>query len=442
MGLLACCLIDGRTMVECLAAGISHDSFYDARNAAIFAAMCDLHAGQHPITGETLGAQLDSLGKLAEVGGFSYMLEVSSSAQTTLEAPLYIQKVAEYAVIRKLIRGSAALIESCHAFNGDMEDEVSPKVDELVRTIQRSGSGRTWAQAVDEAEALTRERMKPEAERSMGGRELSWGMADLDRFFGPIEPGELVVIGGYTSSGKSSLLRQVLWQMVRAGFPAMIETIEARDAEEAINLAGHISGLRSRARLDQLHREDQKELLASFEMMRKAPFAVCHSDHSMAAMLARATAFKRKNGLFAWGADYLQIMEDVKNPRKGEREDSAIGRVTAGMKQFSTSEGVATFLLSGFNRDYTRNESGRDPRLSDLAGSSSIEKDASRVILLHIPIEYTVKGAKLTQSLTADADVQPNFHIKLIQAKGRNQGTASVALQFHRETKTFTQLTR
>ena len=62
------------------------------------------------------------------------------------------------------------------------------------------------------------------------------------------------------------------------------------------------------------------------------------------------------------------------------------------------------------------------------------------MLLIDVPSEYVIRGQKFTQSLTADASEQPTFFAKVIQAKGRNQGTASVRLSFRRETKTFRQL--
>lgn len=441
-GVLACCLLDSDGITKAIGAGLLPTSFADPRHLQLFATMCDMFAAQLPVELPTVATHLRLSGHLEAVGGYSYLAEVSGSAPTTAQFKYYVDKVLETFTLREVIKLSRAVAESAYEYQGDMAGEVGAKIEKLAGALHERTADRTWGQAVDEAEAITRERMKPVGERQLKGREISWGMPDLDRFFGPVEPGELVVIGGYTSSGKSSLLRQVLWQMACSALPTLIETIEARDAEEAINLAGHISGHRSRARLDELHQKDKDALLAAFPMMKAAPFAVVHTDHSMSAMVSRARAFKRKYGLAAWGADYLQIMEDVKSLKNGEREDMAIGRVTSALKRFSTNEGVATFLLSGLNRDYIKSENGREPKLSDLHGSSSIEKDASRVLLLHIPTEYVLGGTKFTQSMTADSRDQPRFFVKLIQCKGRNQGTASVGLFFKRELKTFEQIAR
>ncbi len=439
--LLACCFMDGAAVIgRCQQAQLSPATFYDTKHGIIYETILDLFARQVAISIETVALELRTQRKLDAVGGYAFLAQVTQRIPTTAQAEYFLGNVQATARLRELIRLATGLVEECYQYTGDFEF-AEKRISHLSAALNSQDDSRTWVQAVDEGLALTRERMKPAATRDTGGLELSWGIDDFDRFFHPIEVGELVVIGGYTSSGKSSLLRQVMWSIAKSGHPALIETIEVRDAEEAVNLAGHISGIRSRSRLDALHDRDKAELLEAFETMKMKHFAVYDQDHDLASMTARARAFKRKYGLKAFGADYLQIMRNVKNLRPGERPDFAISCVTSEFKRFATRERVACFLLSGFNREYIR-AGNREPKMSDLDGSSSIEKDASRVILLDVPTEYAVRGEKHTQSLTADAADQPTLFVKAIQAKGRNQGTASVGLIFHRETKTFRQLAK
>jgi replicative DNA helicase len=111
------------------------------------------------------------------------------------------------------------------------------------------------------------------------------------------------------------------------------------------------------------------------------------------------------------------------------------------LKRFATAENCAVILLSGFNRQYIT-AGDREPRLSDLDGSASIEKDASRVLLIDVPADYTLGGVSYQQNITDNPTDAPRFFTKVIQAKGRNQGTATVGLYFRRETKTFQPINR
>ena len=439
--LLAACLIDSVSEVpRCLAAGVSPLTFYKEENGRLFSEILALHAAGHPADAATVHESLRATGQLEAVGGFAALHRIGGLQSTTAHTPFLIERVIESKQRRLIVSHAVALAETAKDGATNVHDDIYPKIAALAALMLPRQSPRTWGQEVDEAEALTRERMKPVGERNTGNAELSWGLGDLDRYFQPLEPGELVVIGGYTSSGKSSLLRQILWGAARAGHPALLETIEVRDAEEAVNLAGHIAGVRSRQQLDALHHTEKTDLLGAFKVMRVPHFAVGHQDHNLAAILGRARAFKAKHGLRLLGVDYLQILEDVKRLRPGDRPDFAIGVVTSELKRFATTENVTVFLLSGFNRQYAI-DGDREPKLSDLDGSSNIEKDASRVLLLDVPKSYRLQGVEYQQDVTADADLTPRFFIKIMQAKGRNQGTAAIGMMFRRETKTFQPIT-
>lgn len=432
---LSCVLMDTDVLARCMEAKVTASSFYDQKHGIIFDAALKLHGDQVPVSVETVAVELRTTKQIDVIGGWGFLSQVSTCAPTTAHARVFIERVRTMHRLREVIRGANALAQAAYSFSGEWED-LKSQMDKISEAFNEQAAGRSWKASIDEAEAITRERMKPPADRKLGNQEISWGIPDFDKYFQPIEPGELIIIGGYTSSGKSSLLRQIAWNVAKGLNSSLISTIEVRDTEEAINLAAHASGHRSRSRLHEMHERDQADLLKSFDTMRlRTNFAVSHQDTSWAGMAARARAFKRRHGLKFFGADYLQIMDEVKELQRDMRPDFAIGVVTSKAKKFATTEETAVCLLSGFNREYIKRNG--EPKLSDLEGSSNIEKDASRVLLLHIPEEYAIGGSKFTQSLIADPDEQPRFFVKIIQAKGRNQGTSSVGMFFQRETKTF-----
>lgn len=152
-------------------------------------------------------------------------------------------------------------------------------------------------------------------------------------------------------------------------------------------------------------------------------------------MLARAMAFKNRHGLRLWVIDYLGLIGDCQNTRPGENTAAAIGRVTRALKRFATSQNVPVVLLCQLNRGAEAAEG--EPKLSNLRDSGRIEEDANRVILLHRPTTYTVGTNSYTQDPTSSPKDEPTHYIEVIQAKGRNTGTARVSLSFHRPTATF-----
>lgn len=436
---LSCILMDGpRILTEAIMANLSPMSFFSAANGMIFAVLEDLMAESKPIAIATLAERLKSSKQLDRCGGYVYLSEIVSACATTAQARFFIEVVRDLAVRRNVYARAARLCESCLQTENDLADDVMRAAAGVMDPFNARTEERTWAQAIDTSEAHARERIKPPAERENKTMELSWGIPDFDRSFKPLEVGEMVVIGGWTSAGKTSLLRQVLWAIAKNGHAARIQTIETQDHEEATNLAAHISRTRSRANLHQLHVKEQDKLLRSFGEMRKVPFEVSHQGKSLDEIFARARAQKRKRGLRVLGIDYLQLLADLAL-QKGVREDSLIANATARCKRFATDEEIIVVLLSGFNGEYAK-DGNRPPRLGDLHGSAAIAKDANRVLLIDIPKSYRLDGESKTQDPTSDPDDTPRFFANIIQAKGRNQGTSSVPMFFRREIKTFEQI--
>ena len=443
--LLSTALIDGASVItKCIASNIGTESFLDAKNGALWATLRDMYAQNLPFSIDVLAEELRRSGRLDAVGGYSGIAEITGKTTTTAQAAYFIEKVRHYAQLRSLIRASSALVEMCYDYKGDeLVADIGPQVESLGNVLRNQEHARTWFDVVDEAKRITQARMSGIKEAS-AGIEASWGFADLDRNFCPMEPGELVVLAARTSTGKSSLMRQIVLANAMAGAPVLVESLEVTDTEAAINLAANHSGIPSRKNLHDLHPQDKADLLSSFDALKVPAFQVCHQDKTLAEIKARAKAFKDKHGLKMLAVDFLGLVHDAKYPLRGERIDQAIGRVTGDLKQFAVQEGIVVLLLAQLNRGVEKDNqsSPRRPVLSDLRDSGRIEEDANRVILLHRPAEYSIGGVQRTQKDTDDIEETPRFYVEVIQAKGRNHGTGMVGLSFDRKTATFRQLSR
>jgi len=443
--LLSTALIDGPSVItKCIASNIGTESFLDAKNGALWATLRDMYAQNLPFSIDVLAEELRRSGRLDAVGGYLGIAEITSKTTTTAQAPYFIEKVRHYAQLRALIRASASLVEMCYSYKGDdVITDIGPQIDTIGNVLRQQEQARTWFDVVEEAKRITEARMSGLQEKS-SSNDATWGFADLDRNFCPMEAGELVVLAARTSTGKSSLMRQIVLANAIKGGGVLVESLEVTDTEAAINLAANYSGIPSRKNLHELHARDKADLLASFDTLKIPSFSVCHQDKSLAEIKARAKAFKDKHGLKMLAVDFLGLVHDAKYPLRGERIDQAIGRVTGDLKQFAVQEGIIVLLLAQLNRGVEKdNQTGpRRPMLSDLRDSGRIEEDANRVILLHRPTEYDLGQGSRTQKDTDEIEHTPRFYVEVIQAKGRNHGTGMVGMSFDRKTATFRQLAR
>jgi replicative DNA helicase len=443
--LLSACLLDGGDVLNrTTAAGIEPMSFYVPANRILFEAMLGLHADEKPIDLATIAEALKDSRQLDELGGYAYLTRISSRIPTTANTSFFIERVLELSQLRESIRHATQIVEDCYGYSGDgVGAHLGRTIERLTECIQGRAPARNWRDVVAEAKALTKARMLPAEARSAEAQAMliSWAWGNIDHEFQPIERGELVVVAAYTSTYKSTFARQQGLHSAQHGRAVLVSSFEVSDTELAVNLAANLTGIRSRREIDRLHEREKAELLAGFDdLATLTHFAVCHSDEWLDDIVGRARAFKRRHQLDLWIIDYLQLVADCQRIERGQTEALAIARVTSALKRFATREGCAIILVAQINRAADK-DSNREPRLSDLHGSSAIEKDASRVIFLHRPDEIPADktGTGMIERQTATDDRAWHF-IRVIQAKGRNVGTGVCILRADRATATLRRL--
>ena len=185
----------------------------------------------------------------------------------------------------------------------------------------------------------------------------------------------------------------------------------------------------SRARVDQKRirdrvasAQDQREIAQAVKELEPAPLWIDDASSSTILDLrAKARRIDTKNRLGLVVIDYLQLLRgaDPRMPREQQ-----IAEISRGIKGMAKELNVPVVVLSQLNRESEREN--RDPRLSDLRESGSIEQDADVVMILHRPKKQYDEAVQ-EGSMTGDVE-----HIKLIIAKQRNGPIGEVDLTFMR----------
>jgi replicative DNA helicase len=111
-----------------------------------------------------------------------------------------------------------------------------------------------------------------------------------------------------------------------------------------------------------------------------------------------------------------------------------VGAVTKALNRIAMENGVVVVCLAQLNRQSVV-EGNREPRLSDLRDSGDIEQDADRVVFIHRPDECPI--TKRRQDTLDTLSDLPRYGCALVQAKGRNVGTAYGAALFSRKLARF-----
>ena len=253
------------------------------------------------------------------------------------------------------------------------------------------------------------------------------GFKDLDYMTLGFQSGEMVIIGGRPSMGKTSFLLQLAWQV---DHPALI--ISAEMSRQAIGerLISHVSGVdmrkikakkttaaeKNKAK-ETLKLISEKEIYVSDES-RVTPEVIAGEIKALAKMGGRFTS----PCVFV---DYLQLLSMTDFYGSGEIKVAAISRE---LKALAKETGARLIVASQLNRANEQREN-HTPRMSDLRGSGSIEQDADVILLLHRPSYYRI------------ADEDPDSHDDgaafVYIAKNRSGPVGKIEYAWNKRTMTF-----
>lgn len=216
---------------------------------------------------------------------------------------------------------------------------------------------------------------------------LSTGIADLDRKTNGLQPGELILIAGRPSMGKTTISLNILENIGLSGQRGLMFSIEMPEQdvlEKMISSIGEINygNLRNGA----ITEIEKVRLKHALERINQLDIIV--DDTSIVDVdYIRKIAYRahKESPLSVILVDYLQLMEIRPNP--GQSKSDAIGEVTRGLKLLAKSLKVPIVLLSQLNRDLEKRPDKR-PINSDLRDSGSIEQDADVILFVYRDVVY------------------------------------------------------
>lgn len=428
-GLLAACLIDGgrEILTECIEAKIAPEFFFKTSHQEIYRALLTLYETGEPVDEILLLEYLRKNGLEEEVGGITTIYAIQDRIETPAHARYFAKIVHEKYLLRRLIRTSREAIEACYEQQEDMSSFIE-KIEQDIFEISRdriTDAAKPIRESLDEAVA--------DIHALLNGRDdadgVLSGFRDLDGMTYGFHPGQMVVLAARPSVGKTSLAMNfgehaILPDGGRKASGVLVFSLEMTAAQLAMRL------ICSRARVDMkrirdrvISKQDSADIATTVKELKQAPLWIDDSSNStILDIRAKARRLHTKSPLGLVVVDYLQLIRGADNRVQREQQIADISR---GMKGMAKELNVPVLVLSQLNRESEKEN--RDPRLSDLRESGSIEQDADVVLLLHRP-----KKQGDDESITEGGMPGEVEHIKLIIAKQRNGPVGELDLTFVR----------
>lgn len=209
---------------------------------------------------------------------------------------------------------------------------------------------------------------------------LPTGLLDLDSKTSGLQPGELIIVAGRPSMGKTAFAMNIAEHaVIKARVPVAVFSLEMPRQQLVMRMFSSLGRIdHQRVRTGRLNDDDWPRLTSATSLLSKAPLFVDDTPALTATELrARARCLKREHDLGLIVIDYLQLMTGP-----GENRNQEVAKISASLKALAKELNVPVVVLSQLNRGLMQRPDKR-PNMGDLRDSGAIEQDADLVLLLY-----------------------------------------------------------
>jgi len=401
------------------------DEFYRQAHRVVFEAMESLVREGEPVDIVTVTESLRKSGLLEQVGGITFLANLTNSVPSTANLAHYAKIVKEKAILRSLIDVSTEIAGM--AYEGS--EDIAVQLDGAEQKILAIAGGRTTGAFTPIKDVVfdAVDRVNQLAQSKGGITGLSTGLATLDSVTRGLQKSDLIIVAARPAMGKTAFVLNLATHVALQGGTVAFFSLEMPREQLMHRIfcaEGQIDATHlARGELDE---EEWSRLVKVADRMIKTN--LYFDDTSSTTVMdirTRARRLKAERGLDLIAIDYLQL---IQAPGRAENRTLAVAEMTRSLKVLARELSVPIIVLSQLSRA-TEGRSDKRPMLSDLRESGSIEQDADIVMFLYREDYYNqdTENANITE---------------LSIAKHRNGATDTVKMFFQKEYTRFRDLAR
>ncbi len=426
--LLGCILLDTRVQVE-VASFIKENDFFAESHKYIFNAMEEIIKQNMPVDMVTLTDALEKAGTLEQAGGIQYIAELANVMPSSANYKRYVDIVTRDSLMRRLIKGSAEIIEEC-----------KKSVDKGTALSFAEKTVYDISNTADTSEMVKIDKVIPEVMTKLDElsndksslRGIKTGFRGLDHLLNGLHNSDLMILAARPAVGKTSFAMNIVESVALQGYSCAVFSLEMGKDQLVQRMLCSVAGVSmENAMKGKMNRTEWLKMAKARETLSNAKIFI--DDSAMIRpreLISKCRRLKNKFGLDLVMVDYIQLMTPDKS-RNSDSRQNEISEISRSLKILAKEINVPVLALSQLSRA-VETRKGR-PQLADLRESGAIEQDADIVMFIHRPD----RGA--TEKEIAEGKVQKNV-AEIIVEKHRNGPTGIVKLYFKGECTKFVNL--
>ncbi len=422
---LGALLIDKDAIVK-VADLLTPEDFYQPAHVKIFEVVMEIFERHHPVDVLSVSNRLKEKGILKEVGGSSYLADLTNQVPTSAHVANYAKIVKEKKILRDLIKASADITEDIFERSENLEDLLD-SVEQKILAISQKSVPQNLIHIKEELKgAYERIERLHRGEGALRG--VPTGFGGLDNLLSGFQKSDLIVLGARPSLGKTSFALDVARHAaLKAQVPVGIFSLEMSREQVIDRLISAESQVPLwRLRTGRISDDSEFEMIQyALDRLSGAPIFVDDTPSPnimQIRSMARRLQIEHSLGLVI--VDYLQLIMPRTNTDNMVHQVTEISR---GLKALARELKVPVLALSQLSRGIEQRDH-KQPRLSDLRESGSIEQDSDVVLFIY---------RKDRDRPDINVPLEDQNVAQIIVSKHRNGPLGSVDLKFDPEHVTF-----
>lgn len=406
-------MILDRDTIDIVNQSLREDDFYSDAHRRIYNSIMDLYLSNKPVDLITLTDKLKENDSLEIVGGVPYVSDLTRNISTTANIKYYCEIVEKKSTLRKLIKASADIVNTCYEDNDSLSSIIDFAEKSIFDITQKKSSD-----GLEDIRTVLIDSLKNMEELSQSDGSLTGittGFIDLDNKTSGLQRSDLVLVAARPSMGKTAFsVNLAINAAVKANASVAIFSLEMSShqliqrmlsSESHIELQDIIHG-----KLD----GSWEKIIQTMGVLSEKNIQIDDTPGiTLSDLKAKCRKMKMEKGLDIVLIDYLQLMSGDGRSESRQQEISTISR---GLKALAKELDCTVVALSQLSRAPELRSDHR-PILSDLRESGAIEQDADIVMFLYRDEYY-------------NPDTEKKNISELIIAKHRNGPIGTIELVF------------
>lgn len=400
---------------------IKPEDFYVPAHQKIYKGLLNLYNKNKGIDLITAQEEFKRMGVLDEIGGISYVAELTEDVLITSNIEYYLEIVKDNSVLRQLIEASSATLDAAYEASDEMPaimEQAEKSIFDITQDAHQKG--------LTDISDVLKDSFRQIEERSENQGELTGvttGFNDIDNKLSGLQKSDLILLAARPSMGKTALMVNIaLNAAMKDKAKVAVFSLEMSELQLSQRMMSSVSHVDLQKIISgQLETEEWAALLKGINILNQLDIYIDDTAGiSPLELKAKARRMKAQEGLDLIVIDYLQLMELGSRSENRTQEISAISR---SLKGIAKELEVPLVALSQLSRA-TEARGDKRPILSDLRESGAIEQDADIVMFLYRDEYY-------------NPDTEKKNIGEVIIAKHRNGPTGVVELTFFPEFTKF-----